>query len=92
MSLIDDHSAEIDARLDLAWQKCGYGKKYSPAYEVALRIKAIREVLSGKSHSPGDQLVQLLDKIQTMLSNIRQLRSFIFHWFAIHPSSLRCLL
>jgi hypothetical protein len=70
MSLIDDQSAEIDAQLFLARQKSRYGKRYSPAYEVALRIKTIREVLSGKSHSPGDQLVQLLDKIKTMLSNM----------------------
>jgi hypothetical protein len=70
MSLIDDQSAEIDAQLEIAWQKCRYGRKYSPAYEVALRIKTIRMALSGKSHSPGDQLVQLLDKIKTMLSNM----------------------
>jgi len=69
VSLVDDRSAEIDAQLDLSWQKFRYGKKYSPAYEVALRIKTIREVLSGKSHSPGDRLVLLLDKVKTVLSN-----------------------
>jgi hypothetical protein len=69
MSLIDDQSADIDEKLLASRQKCRYGKKYSPAYAVALRIKTIREVLSGKSHSPGDRLVLLLDKIQTMLSN-----------------------
>src|SRR5438552_3032452 len=69
MSLIDDQSAEIDAQLDRAWRKCRYGKKYSPAYEVALRIKTIRMVLSGKSNSLGDRVVLLLDKIKTMLEN-----------------------
>jgi hypothetical protein len=70
MSLIDDQSAEIDAQLEIAQQKCLYGKKYSPAFEVALRIKTIRALLSGKTHSPGDQLVLLLDKIKTVLSKV----------------------
>lgn len=70
MSFVDDQSAEIDAQLDRAGQKCRYGRKYSPAYDVALRIKTIREVLSGKSHSPGDQLVLLWEKIETLWSDM----------------------
>ncbi len=70
MSLIDDQSAEIDSQLDGAWQKCRYGKKYSPAYEVALRIKTIRTMLSGESHSAGDRLSLLWDKIETVWSDI----------------------
>jgi hypothetical protein len=70
MSLANDRSAEIDAQLDRAWQKCRYGKKYSPTYEVALRIKTIRKVLSGNSRSPADQLVLMWDKIETEWSDM----------------------
>jgi hypothetical protein len=48
MSLIDDQAAELDAQLDVAWQKCLYGRTYSPAYEMARRIKLIRFILSKK--------------------------------------------
>jgi hypothetical protein len=70
MSLVDDRTAEIDAQFDRAWQKHRYGKKYSPAYEVALRIKTIRTILSAKGQDPGDQLILSLDKIKTVLSNM----------------------
>jgi len=70
MSLPDDQSAEIDAQLDRASQKLLYGRKYSPAYEVALQIKTIRKVLSGKGRSPAGQLVLLWDKIETGWSDM----------------------
>jgi hypothetical protein len=54
VSWIDDQSAEIEAQLDAAWQKCGYGKTYSRAYEVAERIKFIRFLLSEKEEKDVD--------------------------------------
>jgi len=54
MSLIDDQAAELDAQLDVAWQRVIYGKTYSPAYGVARRIKEIRKILSAKEMENAD--------------------------------------
>lgn len=45
MSLRDERTAELWTKLDIAWQKCLYGKTYSPAYEVARRIQEIRALM-----------------------------------------------
>ena len=63
MSLVDDRAAEIDAQLSRAWQKCRYGKKYSPAYEVARQIKTLRKFLSSKNHSAVNRLILLWRKL-----------------------------
>lgn len=54
MSQYDDELAEQEARLDAAWQKCFYGKRYSPAYELAMKIKAIRYILKEKEEGKAD--------------------------------------
>ncbi len=77
MSLIDDQSAEIDAQLDAAWQKCLYGKKYSPAFEVARRIKTIRAILSkncGKRDTPGSELAKFWKTIDAKWSDLVERR------------------
>ena len=48
MSLRDDQNAQIEAKLDRAWLKSQYGRTYSPAFEVAQRIKDIRDLLAEK--------------------------------------------
>ena len=42
MSLQDDLNAEIEAQLDGAWKKCTYGKRFSPAYQLAEEIIKLR--------------------------------------------------
>jgi hypothetical protein len=70
VSLADDRSAELDELLDAAWQKHRYGKKYSPAYEVARRIKTIRAMLNcGKENTPQSELAKLWEKIDAQWSN-----------------------
>ncbi len=54
MSLIDDQAAELDELLDLAGQKCLYGRTYSPAYQIARRIKVIRSILKKKEEKGAD--------------------------------------
>jgi hypothetical protein len=65
MSLVDDRSAEIDAQLLRAWEKCRYGKRYSPAYDLALEIKTLRQFLSERNHSAADRLILLWSKVET---------------------------
>jgi hypothetical protein len=42
MSYQDDLNAKIEAQLDAAWKKCTYGKRFSPAYELAEQIIYLR--------------------------------------------------
>jgi hypothetical protein len=42
MSQPDDLNAKIEAQLDAAWKKCTYGKRFSPAYELAEQIIYLR--------------------------------------------------
>jgi hypothetical protein len=66
MSLVDDQTAEIDAQLLRALEKCRYGRRYSPAYELALEIKTLRQFLSDRNHSAADRLTLLWNKVETM--------------------------
>jgi len=51
MSFYDDRDAEIEALLERARNKCAFGKKYSPAVELALNIKTLRQILAKKDIS-----------------------------------------
>lgn len=62
MSLIDDQTAEIDQLIDIAWQRCLYGKTYSPAYEVARRIRDIRKILAAKEEENVDANLTWLER------------------------------
>lgn len=57
MSLIDDQAAEMDAQLDVAWKKCVYGRRYSPAYELADQIKSLCLFTSLQKGRPTDRAV-----------------------------------
>lgn len=56
MSYADDRSAELDAQLERAWQKCLYGRKYSRAYALASRIKDVRLILKEKEREKGESI------------------------------------
>jgi hypothetical protein len=62
MSRVDDESAEIEEKLDRAWQKCLYGRQYSPAFEVARRINAIRSILSAKEEGKADAELNYVER------------------------------
>jgi len=59
MSLNDDLAAEIEAKLDWARQKSRYGRKYSPAFELARRIKMIRRMLSDRPADAKSNRVEI---------------------------------
>jgi hypothetical protein len=48
MSFHDEQAAELEAKIDSAWQKCLCGRKYSPAFEAARRIEVVRWILAAK--------------------------------------------
>jgi hypothetical protein len=62
MSFTDDRHAEIEAQLDRAWQKCLYGRKYGPAYELALHIKVLRSILKKKEEKDVDSELNCVER------------------------------
>jgi len=44
VSFTDDRAAEIDAYLERAWEKVRWGRRHSPAFEVARQLLAFRKL------------------------------------------------
>ncbi len=61
MSFTDDRHAQVEARLKAARQKCRYGRTYSPAHDLADRIKFIRFLLSEKAEPKGDAALNAVE-------------------------------